>query len=139
MHKLALLALLAAIPARAQSWRVVTDAYADSTLRAGIDTATVEGGWCANADIDQQAHTLTLTQVIEAPYVSSTGHESHFACPKGAVIIHRHLASVGAVHGPSYPDKQFFFRCYPQPPAGIIVYRGTDGVVEYIAYFVHAG
>jgi hypothetical protein len=127
---------IASCAAHAQAYRVATaEPWLDSVLVAGLDTAHVEHAWCAEATIDRDAHTLTLTMVIDATNQMAYERDVHFTCPRGAIIVHSHLdASYG--HGPSTDDKRVWMHLPVQPPAGIIVYRVAPGQHEYLVYGV---
>jgi hypothetical protein len=133
---LALTTACASLPnhARSNDWLVVVaNAEDDSMLRAGIDTATTEGGWCASGFIDHATQTIAISYVEPAHAIHAEKYKTQFRCPVGAIPVHRHLDTH---HGPSQDDFIELRRMLIPPPAAIVMYGHGHARVQYIAYAV---
>lgn len=113
-------------------WKVgFQNTVTKDVLTAGLDTAQLEGGWCAEVEANHANRTLVVLAAFPAQDVQDTPDHSSFTCPTGYAIVHRHFLSRDHVRGPSARDNQMIREMPVKPVAGIIVFRTSRGLSPF--------
>lgn len=122
------------------------------TLLRGLDTATVEKGFCVMSHMDTTVHyaaPLRLTEpqlhIVYARTADSlsvqTDSTVDFSCPGNEVTVHWHLDDRGFYDFPSPPDKRSLratlpFRKAAGNPYDVIVARDSSRAYHFVLFSV---